>query len=91
MFSRKLTTRLEYSKVDELIIALTNNSYSPECEEAQLLAEAETLHFYFHNLHQLIAHHNLVAAKRFELLNDGLYILLKGQISFMYCGNNNDY
>lgn len=54
------------------------------------MADSETLQFYFHNLHQHITSHNLVCVKKYETLHDGLYVLLKGQISFLYQGGNID-
>lgn len=90
MFSRKLTIKSDYSKIDELIISLQTDSYSPEGPEAQLMIESESLHFYFNNLHQQITPNNLLSVKRYETLNDGLYVLLKGQISFMYLGNSSE-
>lgn len=88
MFSRKITFRTDQNKLEELIHALDSEYYSPEGPEAELLAESETLSFYFQNLHQHISPQNLVLVKRYENLHDGLYVLLKGQISLVYQGGN---
>ena len=63
---------------------MENNFYSPSCDEATFLIESEKLPVYFCNLHEHLTSNNLLQVKKYEILNDGLYVMLKGQVSFMF-------
>lgn len=85
MISRKITYRADISKIDELISLLSEENTDNQDLIAKSILASDSLTPYFYNLHHLITHQNLILVRRYEVLNDGLYILLKGQVSFMSC------
>lgn len=78
---KKYTIRSD-SKIDSLINSLINGEYDKDSAEARILGNSDTLGYYFTDLQEYITPNNILLVRKYEILPDGLYVLLKGQISF---------